>query len=482
MAGVLNFQLGLSAAGFIGPMGAARATLGGFLFSAGRVAAVLGTLTGLGAGFSGVIRAIGEGDRLGDLAAKLRENAGDLFKLEFAFDAVGQSAVSVGPTLIAINRALGGMDENGESTAKVFARLGLDLSALMKLDAPEKLKAIGAALKNLSREEAGNAASQIAGRGGADALLAIAGNADDFSEALAKAAPQAEIISRSAEQFGKIDKAFKQLRLSGSGFFLGIAEGAGPAIQQVLDKLNKADLTEFGQRIGEAVTAGTVAFNEGQLGELFEVGLKAAMFDAHTYMLDLIGQWGEKMRSSLADGDPKLSGFEKLSLRAIANAHELFGAAVLGIADEGSPLQAEAVKLYEDAANIWEKAGGKGLSDIFLAPGINNEGVNPWREQFKKMVAEFAGKAPALRTVKEDEEDKDKTKKSASRGVSSVREANSLEKIGAIFDFGRGGSGSRSVEVNTRQMVTGVQLTNQLLKQAVKALQTYKPQTDLTNQ
>src|ERR1041385_1226025 len=114
MAGVLNFTMGLNKSGFLGPLGASTAGLNKLLSVGTALAGTLGAITGLGAGLSGVFHQISEGGRLFDMSARLKESAGSLFSLEFAFDQIGESAGSVGPVLGLVNKSLGGLNENGE--------------------------------------------------------------------------------------------------------------------------------------------------------------------------------------------------------------------------------------------------------------------------------------------------------------------------------------------------------------------------------
>jgi hypothetical protein len=58
------------------------------------------------------------------------------------------------------------------------------------------------------------------------------------------------------------------------GLFAGIAEGAAPGIQQVLDMLNQIDLSGFGQQLGKILGAFVQAFKEGKLSELIGDSLR----------------------------------------------------------------------------------------------------------------------------------------------------------------------------------------------------------------
>lgn len=315
MSGVLNFTMGLNNGGFMGPLGGATAGMSKMIGVGTALAGALGTLTGLAAGFGGVWREIGEGDRLGELSARTKTSAKDLAMLEHAFNDVGVGSGSLAPMLLQLQKSLGGVNEQGEPTNATFAKLGLSINELKGMNAPAQIDKIGAALKGLGKEEATALAGKILSKGGAGDMLQIARQTEDFGEALSAASARAEILARNAAAFGKISSSLGNLKIQGAGFFAGIAEGAAPGIQMVLNKLKGLNLTGVGERIGQEIGTAFNAFKGGELGEMISLSLSVGF------------QKGAAFAESLFSNPKLWSGMGSVLVGALAP----FGKALLSL-------------------------------------------------------------------------------------------------------------------------------------------------------
>ncbi|HEY0552475.1 MAG TPA: hypothetical protein VGF13_22940 [Verrucomicrobiae bacterium] len=145
MPGVLNFSLGLATAGFTGPSGLALASfqkMGDAAKAFGAALAAVGALT-----VAGTLREINDAGNKFDIGARLRESVSGISKLQFALKQIGESG-DVGPLMTTINKSLGGVSESGEETASAFKKMGLSVSQLKSLDAPERCKRLAARSRN----------------------------------------------------------------------------------------------------------------------------------------------------------------------------------------------------------------------------------------------------------------------------------------------------------------------------------------------
>src|SRR5262249_46562847 len=112
-SGILQYTLGLSVGGFIGGLNQASAKL----------AAFPGATLGLSAILEGVQKKMEQGAGLKQLADQTGETQGSLYRLQQGLKAVGIDSTATGSLLFAMNRALGGISEEGLPTAYTFSQI-----------------------------------------------------------------------------------------------------------------------------------------------------------------------------------------------------------------------------------------------------------------------------------------------------------------------------------------------------------------------
>jgi hypothetical protein len=300
--GVLQFSLGLTAGGFLGVVERAKNSVGGLssklLSLPGLGTAIGGTIasvSSLDAVVEGVFNAIERGAALEHLSKRTDTSVASLFELQKGFSAVGADADQVGPMIFRMQKALGGVNEYGEDTRSIFARMGLSIEQLKGLNATQQFLQIAGAVNKLNSSSAASAAGAIFGRDGAQTFMQLARSSDDFSAALQRAAHDAQLFERNAAAFAQLERGLNQIKHKTDTLFAGMAEGAAPAIQAIVDQLNSIDLSGVGQQIGKIFTAFTEAFREGKVSDLlalsittgFQMALAAApvMFEKLGYFL-----------------------------------------------------------------------------------------------------------------------------------------------------------------------------------------------------
>lgn len=298
-AGVLQFSLGLTAGGFLGVLDKATSKVGGLSRAAlsmpGLGAALGGTIasvSSLSSVIQGVFSAIEKGAALEYLSKRTNTSVASLFELQKGFKAVGLDAEGVGPMIFKMQKSLGGVNEFGEDTRSVFYRMGLSIDDLKKMNAPAQITTIAGALKKLNNEGAAAAAGAIFGREGAGNMIQLARSTDDFSAAMKKAQHDAELFQRNAETFRQLSYGLDQIKNKTQTLFAGMAEGAAPAIQMIVDQLNSIDLSGVGQQIGKIFLAFTEAFKEGKLSELIALSLKTGFEIGLAYAPALLEKLG----------------------------------------------------------------------------------------------------------------------------------------------------------------------------------------------
>lgn len=285
MSGELKFSLGLVTGGFLSGLAGADARVKGFI----------GGLISLGAITRGVMGAIGEGADLERLHKRTGETVGDLVKIQEGFQAAGLSSEEAGSALFVMQKSLGGVDEMGKGTSKTFERMGLSMSKLKAMGAPEAMRQIVGALGKMNQSEAAKSASTIFGRGNAGNMMELARSTGAFAEGMAQAAGKAKLMQDNAASFQQLIITTRQIKDNVSEMFVGIAAGAAPAIQQVADMLKGVDIAGLGKGLGNYLSALVQAFKEGSLseliGETFKTGFDLAvaflpgMFEKMGYLL-----------------------------------------------------------------------------------------------------------------------------------------------------------------------------------------------------
>jgi hypothetical protein len=262
-SGVLQFSLGLATGGFLNPLNSTIGKLTGFI----------GSFISLGAISAGVMSAIERGAALEHLSKRTDTSVADLFKLQKGFKAVGIDADAVGGILFKMQKSLGGVNEYGVDTRSIFHRMGLSITDLKKMNAPQQLAAIAAGLGKLNTTGAANAAGGIFGREGAQQMVQLSRSTGEFGAAMRAAQRDADNMQRNAASFARIERGLVAIKDKAQGLFAGIAEGLAPGIQLIEDSLNGIDLTQLGQKLGKIITAFGEAFREGKLTELIALAI-----------------------------------------------------------------------------------------------------------------------------------------------------------------------------------------------------------------
>ncbi len=245
----------------------------------GKVLGFIGGMASLGGIVDGVQKQIEKGAALEVMHKRTDASVGDLVRLQAGFKAVGLSADDVSPSVSFMQRALGGVNEMGESTKDIFYRLGLDLGNLKHTGAAEAMQTILSKLNGLNQNDAAKAASSIFGRMGGGNLLVAARSMDDFQKAMAGAAEKAAEMERVAATFHKISVLLVAVKDGVGNLFLGLAEGIAPWLKIALEGIKKmeASFLRIGRFAGQIFSGVAEAFKEGKITELIQLSLAAGI-------------------------------------------------------------------------------------------------------------------------------------------------------------------------------------------------------------
>ena len=121
------------------------------------------------------------------------------------------------------------------------------------------------------------ASGKIFGRSEAKNFLELARSSGEFAEGLRKSSDAAAVMDKNAENFEKIEKSMLKAKNMLKTFYLELAAGIAPAIQKVLDVLNKIDLSGFSKKISDVLTLMGETIEQRRLGELLQASLEVGM-------------------------------------------------------------------------------------------------------------------------------------------------------------------------------------------------------------
>jgi hypothetical protein len=273
-------------------------------------------VAGLATAFAGLAVFVSNGVKgifeLGDGYKTLRDTTGAsipfIFALEKAFKANGVSATMVGPALNNMQKALSGLNEQGEPSNKWFEKLNLRIEDLQKLSPQDQFKVIAKAIAQLESPAQRTAASMgIFGRAGAS-MIGVFKEVDSIGD---KLDPSSKILDENAERFSRISTRLKESGNFFRGFFLAIAGSIAPELERILKLMEGGDfMTGIGQKLGDqlkfALDVFIGALEGGSIGEILQMSFEFAVSyfkDTFKAALDYIGSYLNAVLSSNALGD-----------------------------------------------------------------------------------------------------------------------------------------------------------------------------------
>ena len=114
----------------------------------GAFVAVRSTMANFQAVFDGMKNALDLGGKFADLAASTGASVSELVMLSQAFQNAGMGADAVGPMIARFQKALAGVNEEGQSTAGALQKLGINTLALNRMSAAAQLQELSRAFSS----------------------------------------------------------------------------------------------------------------------------------------------------------------------------------------------------------------------------------------------------------------------------------------------------------------------------------------------
>ena len=289
MAGVLQFTLGLETSKFLSQIG----------LSSGSILSLAGVAKGLGAVFDQVGEKIRQGAALDALSKRTGASVAGIFQLQKAFAAVGLSSDAVAPSLAALNRALGGINDAGEDTKSVFAAVGLSVKALEAKGPAAAFRDILEAMSKMDQTTAAAFSSKVFGRGISSDMVQASRSLAEFNATIADSGPQARAFQRVAALFNDIANAFEKLKDKLAPIWMVIAEKVGPELKRLLDYINAFDLQPLANKLGRIFDAFKASFGTSDFSELLRLSVGAALEQSQFYAAKFAATFGAALAAAI---------------------------------------------------------------------------------------------------------------------------------------------------------------------------------------
>ncbi len=258
---MIRADIDLNTNGFLSSLQQADSAVMGW---AGKFGAIMGRFPGMFAAVGvaagaaaavafGLKNALDLGGTLSDLSASTGESVGDLVVLRQAFENAGMGADQVGPTIAKFQKALAGVNEEGNSTAAALSALGLSGGELRNAGTTEQIEALQGAFEGVTDPiERTRLATELFGKSGAK-MLAILGDSGSLENARTQVGGLAGIMEKFAPVFDKVGDAIGALAVKVQQFFAGALSVLAPRMVGLLEEAAAVDFTGLGVAFGKVL-------------------------------------------------------------------------------------------------------------------------------------------------------------------------------------------------------------------------------------
>lgn len=206
------------------------------------------------AAFAGVVAAVKSavdaGGELQDMMARTGAAGKGLVIMQRAFENAGLAASQVPAVLNKMQKALAGVNEEGEPTNEAFAKLGLSIQDLLTLDPVAAFQQIQSAISGIQDPAQRTAiAMELFGKSGGE-LLAVFQDSGAFSQAEQQVGSLGDTLADNAAALDAVGDAFGALDTKVQQVGAEVAVALLPQLEQLSEWLNATDFSAIGGGIG----------------------------------------------------------------------------------------------------------------------------------------------------------------------------------------------------------------------------------------
>lgn len=215
--------------------------------------AIRGAMSGLRGVFEGMKGALDLGGKFSDMSAATGASVSELVMLTQAFQNNGLAAEAVGPMIARFQRALGGVNEEGKSTAGALEKLGVNTLALSRMTVAQQFQELSRAFSAIEDPaERTRRAMELFGRSGAQ-MITLFRDPEAFTRAAAEIGAMGEVLEENATRFDSMSDAITTAGQKMDQFFVGLMSSFDGG--DALERAAQADFTRAGQSAGAVANA-----------------------------------------------------------------------------------------------------------------------------------------------------------------------------------------------------------------------------------
>jgi hypothetical protein len=197
--------------------------------------------------------AIDQGGALQDMMTRTGAAGEGLVVMQRAFENAGLAADSVPDALNKMQKALAGVNEDGDQTAGVFAKLGLSAEALTAMDPAKAFEAIARAISNIKDPATRTArAMEVFGKSGGKAL-AVLNDPDAFTQAITQVGGLGKTLADNAGSLDKVGDSMSALQTKVSQLAVGFTVELLPALESLAKSSDGVDFSTMGKGLGNLI-------------------------------------------------------------------------------------------------------------------------------------------------------------------------------------------------------------------------------------
>jgi hypothetical protein len=197
--------------------------------------------------------AIDQGGALQDMMTRTGAAGEGLVVMQRAFENAGLAADSVPDALNKMQKALAGVNEDGDQTAGVFAKLGLSAEALTAMDPAKAFEAIARAISGIKDPATRTArAMEVFGKSGGKAL-AVLNDPDAFTLAITQVGGLGKTLADNAGSLDKVGDSMSALQTKVSQLAVGFTVELLPALESLAKSSDGVDFSTVGKGLGNLI-------------------------------------------------------------------------------------------------------------------------------------------------------------------------------------------------------------------------------------
>ena len=345
------------------------------------ITACIGAIKNLVQGFAeGVVKAADFAGAMTDLSARTGQPIEELVVLKRAFENAGMGADAVGPMLNRLQKAMAGVNEEGQPTSDALAKLGLSAAKLNTMTATQQLQAVQQAILALPTPAAQAAASmEIFGRSGGQ-MLALFKDTSAFATAAQQVGQLGADTQKAAAALDTFSDAMGALDDKKMGFFMAAAAQFATDLERAGVAVNAIDLGPLGEQVGQVVRgfievekglvaiAGGVEPVKAAFGALWETIESMSM--SFSLLVDGV-KWLRDIGAAAVTTEQQQKAVEEANRRIATSAQDA-AATIAAMRAESQGTTAEAV---QTAVPAIQTAAASGTAQIQTTGAAAQQGI-----------------------------------------------------------------------------------------------------------